>query len=389
MPLTRRDFAALPPAPPRAWHRAHRQRERAARHRAPRRPWRQRHAAAAGYGPLVPDPAGILALPEGFEYKIIARAGSRSSTAASPRRPTTTARRRSCATAARHPARQQPRAQRQRAVPRPAARGLVYDPAAAGGCTVVEVAKTATGRPVRRYRRHATNCAGGTHPLGHLAHLRGDRGKPGKPHGYVLRGRPVRPAAPTATPSPSRRSAATRTRRWSSTPEHALYLTEDADTPNGLLYRWTPPHGLPPGAAAAHARRRRGRARGVQVLRLRRQFVDDLSLPPRPARVYGVDWVEVPDRDATDGLGAQAVHRRPDHPRPQARGHVVGRRRRLLRLLVRPQTDGSAGQHDGQVWFYDPRDDTIELKLLFAYTPSDQDSARTAPTTSPSPPTAA
>jgi secreted PhoX family phosphatase len=35
--------------------------------------------------------------------------------------------------------------------------------------------------------------------------------------------------------------------------------------------------------------------------------------------------------------------------------------------------DGSAAQHDGQVWFLDPARDTIELKLHFAYTPKDQD----------------
>jgi uncharacterized protein len=37
-------------------------------------------------------------------------------------------------------------------------------------------------------------------------------------------------------------------------------------------------------------------------------------------------------------------------------------------------SDGSAAQHDGQIWFFDPRDETIELKLHFAYTPDDQDS---------------
>jgi secreted PhoX family phosphatase len=30
--------------------------------------------------------------------------------------------------------------------------------------------------------------------------------------------------------------------------------------------------------------------------------------------------------------------------------------------------------HDGQVWFLDPRRDTLELKLCFAYTAADQDS---------------
>jgi uncharacterized protein len=29
----------------------------------------------AGYGPLVPDPAGLLSLPAGFSYTIIARSG--------------------------------------------------------------------------------------------------------------------------------------------------------------------------------------------------------------------------------------------------------------------------------------------------------------------------
>ena len=28
-----------------------------------------------GYGPLVPDPAGLLALPAGFSYRIVAEAG--------------------------------------------------------------------------------------------------------------------------------------------------------------------------------------------------------------------------------------------------------------------------------------------------------------------------
>ncbi|NJC24116.1 secreted PhoX family phosphatase [Arthrobacter pigmenti] len=30
---------------------------------------------AAGYGPLIPDPEGILALPEGFSYQLVARSG--------------------------------------------------------------------------------------------------------------------------------------------------------------------------------------------------------------------------------------------------------------------------------------------------------------------------
>src|SRR4051812_29121489 len=32
-------------------------------------------AAGAGYGPLVDDPAGILSLPQGFRYEIVAQSG--------------------------------------------------------------------------------------------------------------------------------------------------------------------------------------------------------------------------------------------------------------------------------------------------------------------------
>jgi secreted PhoX family phosphatase len=35
--------------------------------------------------------------------------------------------------------------------------------------------------------------------------------------------------------------------------------------------------------------------------------------------------------------------------------------------------DGSAAQHDGQIWFIDPLAETIELRLRFEYTPGDQD----------------
>ena len=33
--------------------------------------------SADGYGALVPDPAGLLSLPPGFHYKVVARAGGR------------------------------------------------------------------------------------------------------------------------------------------------------------------------------------------------------------------------------------------------------------------------------------------------------------------------
>ena len=40
--------------------------------------------------------------------------------------------------------------------------------------------------------------------------------------------------------------------------------------------------------------------------------------------------------------------------------------------FARGAADRSAASHDGQVWFIDPDEDRIELKLWFAYTPADQ-----------------
>ena len=64
--------------------------------------------------------------------------------------------------------------------PVPLTEGLVYDPAASGGCTVVEVRpRTAHGRRVGRHRRHVHQLRRRQHPVGHLAHLRGELG-PGR-----------------------------------------------------------------------------------------------------------------------------------------------------------------------------------------------------------------
>ena len=44
----------------------------------PLRTFAQRQAPrGSGYGPLVPDPAGMLDLPEGFEYKVLISQGDR------------------------------------------------------------------------------------------------------------------------------------------------------------------------------------------------------------------------------------------------------------------------------------------------------------------------
>ncbi|MYS69971.1 DUF839 domain-containing protein, partial [Streptomyces sp. SID5926] len=142
------------------------------------------------------------------------------------------------------------------------------------------------------------------------------------------------------------------------------YLTEDASGPNGLLYRWTPPE---------HFRHGRGRLRALAddagVLQAFKcfdsggKFVDDLSRATKTGTVYGVDWVDVPDRDA-----------RTTSVRKQFAAGEVTRARKLegmwwadggAYIVSSYARDESPGRpHDGQVWFYDPKRRTLTLKVL-------------------------
>ncbi|WP_309054163.1 alkaline phosphatase PhoX, partial [Streptomyces sp.] len=105
------------------------------------------HGHRLGYGPLVADPDGLLALPEGFAYRVLTRSGvtrlesgeftpsNHDGTAAfaGPRGTTYLVNNHEL---------KGPRSRWTHPVP--LTEGLVYDPAAAGGCTVVEVHRDGT-----------------------------------------------------------------------------------------------------------------------------------------------------------------------------------------------------------------------------------------------------
>ncbi|WP_328387801.1 PhoX family protein [Streptomyces sp. NBC_00400] len=330
------------------------------------------HGHGIGYGPLVPDPDGILALPAGFSYKIITRTGvtkldSGESTPSNHDGTGTFAGRRGTTLLVNNHELKGPRADWPHPVP--LTEGLVYDPAAAGGCTVVEVAKD--GTPVGEWVGIAgtsTNCAGGTTPWGTWLTCEENEDKAGqhgmtKDHGYAFE---VDPHDLRAGRNPKPVKALGRYAHEAVVvdPKRGhLFLTEDADTPNGLFYRWTPPHGFRHGRGAL-----RTLADDAGVLEAFKcfdsggRFVDDLSRATKAGTVYGVDWVEVPDRDA-----------RKVSVRKQFKDGEVTRARKLEGLwwadggayvVSSFARDESPVQHDGQVWFYDPRRRTLTLKVL-------------------------
>ncbi|POX65547.1 Tat pathway signal sequence domain protein, partial [Microbacterium sp. Ru50] len=148
-----------------------------------------------------------------------------------------------------------------------------------------------------------------------------------------------------------------------------LYLTEDASGPNGLFYRWTPPHGFQHGRGKL-----RTLADDAGVLSAFKcfdsggRFVDDLSRATEPGTVYGVDWVEVPDRDA-----------RTTSVRKQFKDGQVTRARKLegmwwadggVYVVSSFAREESPVQHDGQVWFYNPARRTLTLKVRFGVNPA-------------------
>jgi hypothetical protein len=108
--------------------------------------------------------------------------------------------------------------------------------------------------------------------------------------------------------------------------------------------------------------------------------VPDLSVASRPGTTYRLDWVPVPDRDAREvsvrkQFGYTALA---DGREVSARGPAVTRSRKLegawwgdggvyvVASYAKPESDGSAAAHAGQVWFLDPRSDTLRLVLWFA-----------------------
>lgn len=338
---------------------------------------------AVGYGPVVADPAGRLALPEGFSYRIVTEAGRTLLESGEPtpgnHDGTGAFRTRGGGTVLvnNHEIGTLAEATEEGAVPTPLVDGLVYDPAMAGGCTVVETDRD--GERVTEYVGVAgtsTNCAGGITPWDTWLTCEEDSTRAGeggatKDHGYVFE---VDPFDRGANRDPKPITALGRYDHEAATVDPRtgdVYLTEDASGPNGLFYRWAAPRGFRGGRGAL---RGLGDTEGVLAAMActddRGEHVDDLSRGVEVGTRYAVEWVEVPDRDA-----------RTVDTRLQFADGDVTRGRKLegqwwgdggaYVVTSYARAEDSPGEpHDGQVWFYDPKRSTLTLKVRFGLDPT-------------------
>ncbi|MEV6150042.1 alkaline phosphatase PhoX [Nonomuraea sp. NPDC052129] len=354
-----------------------------------------------GYGPLVADPAGVLALPAGFSYRIVAEAGVtllesgeptpsdadgtasftrgkgaglESDGADSEGADAELGRGKGGATLVNNHEIGGSEPYRVPALP-----GLTYDPGAGGGTTNIDV--DAHGVRIREYVSLAgthNNCAGGKTPWNTWLTCEETEQRAGgafqKDHGYVFEVDPFDRKA-NQDPVPLKFLGRYSHEAVAVDPKtSAIYLTEDASGPNGLYYRWTPPKGFHGGKGALRelALSDGGATAGkLEALSCYRDgtHVADLSEATSPGTRYQVRWVEVPERDAL----VQSV-------RTQLPNDQVTRSRKLegawwadggayFVASYARHTDGSVNEHDGQVWFYDPRHQTVTLKTIFGVNP--------------------
>ncbi|MFJ5097310.1 alkaline phosphatase PhoX [Streptomyces sp. NPDC088557] len=318
----------------------------------------------AGYGPLVPDPDGLLDLPEGFRYRVLSRQGDpmRSGEGPVPSNPDGMA-----AFAGRRGRTHLVRNHENKVTGKigvPTVPGLTYDPAAKGGCTALELdgRNNVLGERVA-IAGTAVNCAGGPTPWGTWLTCEETEDKAGtkgytKDHGFIFEVDGADPHRTGAVPL----TAMGRFQHEAVAIDPAngvVYETEDAfDHPFGLFYRFLPREPLG-GRGSLRA--------GGTLEAMRVPGVPDLSVVQETGtRFDKVEWVPVPD----PGAAGTPIRHQDFGPRGITHAQKLegcywgGRAVYFVSSFARVK-DGSGAGHFGQVWKYEPHRRRLTLVVVF------------------------
>ncbi|WP_314224307.1 alkaline phosphatase PhoX [Streptomyces zaehneri] len=317
-----------------------------------------------GYGPLVPDKDGLLDLPAHFRYRVLSREGDPLRSGEGP-------------VPSNHdgmtalPGRggrvhlvrnheNRPTAK----FPVPTVEGLTYDPAGKGGCTALTLDSRNNVLAERvAIAGTAVNCAGGPTPWHTWLTCEETEDKAGtngytKDHGFIFEVDPSDPrrsgAVPLTTMGRFQHEAIAVDPRLG-----IVYETEDAFLePFGLFYRFLPKKPL----GGAGSLRAGGRLQAMRV-----PGVPDLSsIQETGATFDGIEWVDVPDPLAVEtpvrlqDFGPKGI----THAQKLEGCYWGGRCVYFVSSFARG-SDGSAADHFGQIWRYDPKVRRLTLVIVF------------------------